>query len=298
MLPASRSGWLLAAGRAALLFILLRNLERVRRPLWLFLAGALVVLDLGLVVPEVAPRMPSAYFGEEPRIATEFKARHRDCRLLHVAAWQPAGAFSTQQPDLYWIYRNAMYPMMPASWGIATAVEPDLDRTALLPTADFTDAVWAQARKRPDWLESVATKANVCAVAVFNEPQEAFARAGGDLTRVQPVRLIDLPPSPRYSLSAGFVRGVHETPNTARIEVEATGRAFLFMSVTPHKYWQVTIDGQRVQPVVASIGFQGVHVPVGHHRVEMRYRNPLFAIGGAISLVTLLALLFLAWRMR
>lgn len=294
MLPASRSGWLLAAGRAALLFILLRNLERVRRPVWLALLGALVLLDLGMVAPEVAPRMPREYF-EEPQIAREFKARHRDCRLLHVAAWQQAGAYATQRPDLYWIYRNAMYPMMPGSWGIATAVEPDLDRTVLLPTADFTDAAWAQARTREDWLERVAAMANVCAVAVFNEPREAFARAGGDTTRVQPVRLIHLPPSPRYSLNAGSVRGVHETPNTARIEVEATARAFLYMSVTPHKYWQVTVDGQRVQPVVTNIAFQGVHVPAGRHRVEMRYRNPLFAAGGAISLVTLL---FLAWRMR
>ena len=295
MLPASRSGWLLAAGRAALLFILLRNLERVRRPVWLFLLGALVVLDLGLVAPEVAPRMPSEYFEKEPAIATEFKARHRDCRLLHLAAWQPAGAYGTQRPDLYWLYRNAMYPMMPGSWGIATVMEPDLERTALLPTADFTDAVSAQARKDPDWLQRVAPMANVCAVAVFNEPQEAFARAGGNTARVQPVRLIHLPPSPRYALSAGSVRGVRETPNTARIDVDAAERAFLYMSVTPHKYWQVTVDGRRVQPVVTNIAFQGVQVPAGRHVVEMRYRNPLFLYGGIVSLLTLA---FLVWRMR
>ena len=33
----------------------------------------------------------------------------------------------------------------------------------------------------------------------------------------------------------------------------------------------------------------------GRHVVDMRYRNPLFAIGGAISLLTLAGLL---WRMR
>jgi len=298
MLPASRSAWLLAAGRAALLWIVLRNLQRVRRPVVLSLLGLFVLLDLGLLVPEVAPRMPREYF-DEPRIAGAFKERHRDCRLLHIAAWQPPGAFATQQPDLYWIHRNAMYPMMPASHGIATAVEPDLERTSLLPTADFVDAVWAMSRTDPQWLEKVAAAANVCAVAVFEDSKIAYAR--GDTTQLQPVRLMHLPPSPRYFLpgAAGAARSrvvrVRETPNTARIEVDTAENAFLFMSVTPHKYWRVTIDGRRAEPVVAQIGFQGVHVPAGRHVVEMRYRNPLFAVGGAISLLTLLVLL---WRMR
>jgi hypothetical protein len=294
MLPASRSGWLLAAARAALLFILLRNLDRVRRPLWLLLIGALVLLDLGLLVPELAPRMPRAYFAEEPRIAAEFKARHRDCRLFHIAAWQSAGPYSTQQPDLYWIHRNAMYPMMPAAWGIPTAVEPDLEKATLLPTADFVDAVWRASHSDPGWLERAAAAANVCAVAVFEDPKKAFAAA--DATQVQPVRLIDLPPAPRYVLgNAGLVRSVRETPNTARIDVETPERASLFMSVTPHKYWRVTVDGRPVRAAVANIGFQRVEVPAGRHVVEMRYRNPLFAIGGAISILTLLVLL---WRMR
>jgi hypothetical protein len=285
MLPASRSGWLLAAGRAALLWILLRNLERVRRPIWIALAGALLVLDLGLIVPEVAPRMPSAYFEEEPPIAKEFKAKHRDCRLLHLAALQPPGVYGTQQQDLYEIYRNAMYPLMPGSHGIATVLEPDLDRTALLPTADFTDAVWGQARSDPRWLQRVAAMANVCAVALFTQPP--------DLQR--PVTLIHLPPSPRYAMNGGVVRAVRETPNTARIDVESAQNATLYMSVTPHKYWRVTIDGKQVRPQVANIAFQGVPVPAGRHVIEMRYRNPLFLTGGIISLLTLSALM---WRMR
>ena len=284
MLPASRSGWLLAAGRAALLFILLRNLTRVRRPVWLALAGVLVLLDLGMLVPEIAPRMPRAYF-ERPDVAREFHARHRDCRLFHVASWQPGGAYLTQRPTLYWTHRNAMYPLMPASSGIATAIEPDLDRTSLLPTAAFVDAVWEMSKTDPAWLEKAARAANVCAVAVFNQPV--------DLQR--PVRLIHLPPSPRYSMMRGAVRGVQETPNTARIDVDAAANDALYMSVTPHKYWRVTIDGKPASPQIANIGFQSVSVPAGRHVIEMRYHNPLVLIGGAISILTLLVLL---WRMR
>ena len=283
MLPASRSGWLLAAGRVTLLFILIRNLARVRRPIWLFLAGALLVLDLGLLVPEIAPRMPRSYFDEVPPVGREFHARHRDCRLFHVAAWQPGGAYLTQRPTLYQTHRNAMYPLMPASWGIATAIEPDLDRTTLLPTADFVDAVWAMSGKDPAWLEKAARAANICAVAVFNQPP--------DLER--PVRLLHLPPSPRYSMQRGAVRTDKETPTTALIDVDAAANDALYMSVTPHKYWRVTIDGKATSTQVANIGFQSVRVPAGRHIVEMRHRNPLFAIGGGISLLTLLFLLWL-----
>ena len=296
MLPASRSAWLLAAGRALLLFILLRNLGRVRRTLGLALLGTLVLLDLGQMVPELAPRMPREYFDETPRIGAEFKRDYRDCRLLHVAAWEPGGAYRTQQPDQYWIARNALFPMMPASWGIATVLEPELDNTYLLPTADFIEAVSKLARSDPAWLEKTAAVANACAAAIFEDPARAYAAQ--DRTRVQPVHLVRLPPSPRYFLTpghAGSVRHGAETPNTARISAESTKPAFLFMSVTPHKYWRITIDGKEVQPTIANIGFQRVPVPAGKHVVEMRYRNPLFAIGGVVSLLTLLALL---WRMR
>ncbi|HUP58830.1 MAG TPA: YfhO family protein [Thermoanaerobaculia bacterium] len=89
----------------------------------------------------------------------------------------------------------------------------------------------------------------------------------------------------------GIVHGVSETANTARIDVEAFGKAFLVMSVTPHKYWRVTIDGRAVQPLVANVGFQGVVVPAGRHRIEMRYRNDLILLGGTISLIAALALI-------
>jgi uncharacterized membrane protein YfhO len=68
------------------------------------------------------------------------------------------------------------------------------------------------------------------------------------------------------------------------------------MSVTPHKYWRITIDGHDVPAVVANIGYQGVVVPPGRHVVEMRYRNPLVAAGAAVSAATLLALLLFMKR--
>jgi uncharacterized membrane protein YfhO len=96
----------------------------------------------------------------------------------------------------------------------------------------------------------------------------------------------------------GVVRTVQEWTNGARIDVAAAGRAFLVMSVTPHRYWRVTVDGKPVQSVVTNIGYQGVAIPAGRHIVEMRYRNPLIAIGGAISIAALAAVVFVFCRMR
>jgi hypothetical protein len=89
-----------------------------------------------------------------------------------------------------------------------------------------------------------------------------------------------------------------ESVNTAAIEVEAEGTAFLVMSVTPHKYWTIGIDGVEVPAIVTNLGYQGVVVPRGHHVVTMQYRNPLIAAGAGISLASLIALAFFAWRAR
>ena len=87
------------------------------------------------------------------------------------------------------------------------------------------------------------------------------------------------------------VLAVRETANTAHLEVETQRRAFLVMSVTPHKYWRITVDGAQVPAVITNVGYQGVAVPAGRHRVEMRYRNTVVATGVKISVAASLLLL-------
>jgi hypothetical protein len=230
------------------------------------------------------------------------------------------------------VYRNAAFPLIPATFGIQTAIEDDFDSTSLASTADFNTSVWELSDKRPDWVNVIASMSNVWYRVVFIDPRQAYARAHGDLRALRPVRILTLPPSPRYSFAqrivtirdrADFVRqfsrgryehaayvaapsfipapgrvlDVHETANTARIDVETAGRAFLVMSVTPHKFWRITIDGADAPAIVTNIGYQGVIVPnAGHHVIAMRYRNPLIPIGAAISLLTLFVLVVKARR--
>ncbi|HEX3109630.1 MAG TPA: hypothetical protein VHU41_11100, partial [Thermoanaerobaculia bacterium] len=59
---------------------------------------------------------------------------------------------------------------------------------------------------------------------------------------------------------------------------------------TGHKYWSATIDSQKVPIVPTNVAFQGVVVPAGTHTIELRYRNPLIGISGAVTLLTLFGL--------
>jgi len=333
MLPLSRSGWMLAAARALLLLVLLRNLGRIRRAAWIALFGSFVLLDLGLLYPELAPRVPSDYYRQPPALVRQLPQDHAPYRLFHLASWQTesAGWYTTPQPDLDWIHRNALYPPMPATWGIRTVIDRDYDRTALQPTEDFANAVWSISRARPDWLNAIAAMSNAWYCAVYVPGEEAFARARGDRRTLQPVRLLDLDPHPRYyfaeqvetirdandfvakvssakypdrtafiaggrrpAVGEGTVSRFSETSNTARIEVRTAGPAFLVMSVTPHKYWRTTVDGHETRAIVTNVGYQGVVIPnAGRHVVEMHYRNPLILIGGLMSLLTALLLAIL-----
>jgi hypothetical protein len=91
---------------------------------------------------------------------------------------------------------------------------------------------------------------------------------------------------PSFVAARGIVHRVVETANTASLDVESFGEGFLVMSVTPHKYWNIRIDGTRVPAVITNIAYQGIVVTAGRHHIEMEYRNELVRVGMLISLIT------------
>jgi hypothetical protein len=236
--------------------------------------------------------------------------------------------FSTGEA-VYWIVRNGLFPMTPVASDLQMALERDYDKTALVPTIDLVESVWDVKRAgRTDWWEPFVAMANVRYRGVYKPFQEERKRVGPkNLKNAEAIRFIDVGSHPRYYFAdqivtirdrhdfvrnlrdgsyskavafvtepsftpaSGVVRGVRETANTATIDVESRGRGFLVMSITPNKYWRITIDGTMVRPVITNIGFQGVVVPAGSHRVEMRYRNTLAAAGAKISAAAAVLLL-------
>lgn len=221
---------------------------------------------------------------------------------------------------VYWIVRNGLFPMTPAGNGLSMAMERDYDKTALLPSIDLTDSVWDVKRSgRADWWKPFVAMSNVRYRALYKPFDEEKKRVHGKMKTAEPLQYVEVDLQPRYyfadqlvtirdrkdfvkklidgsySRSVAFVKerafvpakgvvhGVRETANTAVIDVESSGNAYLVMSVTPHKFWHVTIDGNPVSPRVTNIAFQGVPVPAGRHRIEMRYSNTIAVAAMQIS---------------
>lgn len=340
MLRVSRMDWLVAVARGALLTGLVWSFARSRRSVWLSLAGIFCVLDLALLLPDLAPRAPAEYLEEPPAVLKDLPEPRDRYRLFAHAGWHRAK--ETVQPyyaphrDVDWVRRNAALPLIPNAFGVQTVLEGDYDSTFLLATEEFEKAARELANRTPRWMEIVAGMSNAHVRTAYVDPREELPRIGGDLRKVQPVRALSLPPvdryafarrvetaldaeafvnalaSGRYGLETAFVNGplsfapapgiVHrwsETANTARIEVETAGPAFLTMSVTRHKYWTATIDGAAVPLVPTNLAYQGLVIPTpGRHVIEMRYRNPLIAAGAAITAASLLAAVWVVLRER
>jgi hypothetical protein len=332
MIAISHDGWIIATARGLILFGLLWSMRVIKRPIWITALGLFVVADLFPVVHQLNPRMPSRFFTEPPPVEKTFPKNREPFRVFHEADWygqeQIARKYFSTGDAVYWIVRNGVYPMTPASHRLRMVIERDYDKTSLLPTIDFVDSVWDVKRAgRADWWEPFVAMSNAWYRGTYRPFEAEKKRVKGNMKVAQAIEFLPLEHHPRYyfadqvvtirdrkdfvknlvdgsySKRSAFIRGasfvpargvVHgydETANTAAIDVESFGRGFLIMSVTPHKYWRVTIDGNRADSVVTNIGFQGVVVPPGRHRVEMRYRNDLAAGGAKISIAAAVLLL-------
>jgi hypothetical protein len=242
---------------------------------------------------------------------------------------QVAKSYFSTGDAIYWIVRNGLFPMTTATWGYGTVLERDYDKTALLPTVDLVDAMWRVRDKgQPRWAEMMMSMSNAWYRGAYVTLEDARKQCHGNFKNAEPIRFTKEGSWPRYWFATSLIEaktsaafsgqliGGHWTPTTAyvgfqpfvpasgriirieesanraRFEVETSGKSFLFMSVTPHKYWSASIDGKPAKLEPANIGYQGIIVPAGKHVISMRYRNTIVARLAPISLVSALVLLF------
>jgi len=306
---------------------------RTRRSNAIAIAGIVIVAaDLWYGTLNAVPRARREFFDPPPVL--DAVDASQPYRIFNEVAWQgwegdpvvnqlfdaPPG------PGLWWLMRNSAFPELPALRGIPQAMEDDIDLTSLTNTDDFRQAFkGARSSHLPDADLPYARMSNVGwrvrLRPVINES-----------TTATPVEIVPVPRVERYSFASrlerasdaggfryavehnatdpsvayiaaepftpanGRVTQVRETANTATIDVTAAGRAFLVASVTGHRYWSATIDGHPAPLIATNLAYQGLVVPAGTHTIAMRYRNPLVPIGGAISILTLIALAGVAWR--
>ena len=336
MVSISRIDWLVAAARGGMLMMLLASYPQARRrfksALWLALLGVFVIADLGPVVHQLNPRMPTRFFTADPPADAALPKNREAFRVFHESDWygqeEIARKYFSTGDAVYWIVRNGLFPMTPAGHRIRTVIERDYDKTALLPTIDFTDSVWDVKRSgKSDWWRPFVAMSNAWYRGVYRPFEAEKKRVNGNMKVARPIDFIPVEHYPRYYFAdqivtirdrkdfahklstesftdavafvrersfvpaRGVVRGYTESSNAASIDVESQGDGFLVMSITPHKYWTITVDGKRAAPLVTNIAYQGIRVPAGRHRVEMRYRNTLVDAGLKISTAAI-ALLF------
>lgn len=237
--------------------------------------------------------------------------------------------FSTGEA-VYWVVRNGLYPMTPAGSQLRTVLERDYDKTALVPTIVLTDAIWDLKRSgRQDWYTPFMAMSNAWYRGVYRDFDVEKKRNGGNFKASRPIDFIEGEHYPRYYFAdqvvtirdrkefvshlshntysaktafvmhypsfvpaRGEVRSVRETANSATLDVVSNGQGLLVMSVTPHKYWHILVDGKPSQAILTNIGYQSLIITPGHHSVTMQYRNELVLIGLGITL-TMLTLLVL-----
>lgn len=328
----ARQDWIVSFLRGVALSGLLVAVWHARRRAWRVLFLLFLLVDLVPVGLGVLPRIDRAFFEEPPPVAAELDAPPGEARIFHEVDWygrsDAARSYFRRGERAYRVIRNGMYPMTPAQWGFETVLERDYDKTALLPTVDFVDAMW-QVRDagQPRWREIFGAMSNVRYRAKYRPWEAEQARSAGDPHGIRPVDFIETDPAPRYYLAdqivglrrpgefatrlaretfsarvafveidpfdpgEGRVISVEETANRSTIVVEADRRALLVASVTRHKYWSATVDGRpaRLEPV--NVAYQGIVLEPGRHEVVMSYRNPLVRPIGTFSLAVLAACL-------
>ena len=293
-------------------------------PAWPIAVIALSIVDLWFATRARVPRMPREYF-DAPPLARQLP---RSGRIFPEAYWQAfendpnALAWIMNRPDeVYWrMQRNGLADHLPARFGFELVLEDDVDRTALKNTDALREAmktlrarhavaaeepflkmsnVAVRLRFRPAETSATIDTTPVEAVPAGDYPRYAFADrvervatigdlvAKVDLQRgLSYVAFADIEP---FAPARGEVIEQHESANTARIRVRATGRAFLVMSVTGHRWWSATLDGRPATLIATNVAYQGMVVPAGEHVIEMRYRNPWVWVGAVITLLALAA---------
>ena len=317
-------GWRVATLRGLLLFLLLLSALSVHRRLWWAAAAIFLCADLGPVVHQLNPRLPARFFTGTPEVLTTLAPNRGEFRVFHEADWfggDQVGLVFPRGDATYWITRNGLFPTFPVAYDVRTVLDRDYDETSLLRTIDYLNAMWkVRASGRRDWYRPFMAMSNAWYRGVIADESQWQGR---EVERAMPVQFIEGPHHPRYYFAEtivqtsgaddfarklstasypdrvafigrppfvpaeGKVTGIRERSNGAIIDVTAEGRAFLVMSVTAHKYWKVTVDGRPVEAIVTNIGYQGVVVPPGRHRVEMTYRNGVMIAGAVVSAAAL-----------
>jgi len=109
-----------------------------------------------------------------------------------------------------------------------------------------------------------------------------------------PARRVVLPHEPGIALpgedtTGSVVEVVEYTPTRMSLQTDMVDNGLLVLSDVYYPGWLARVDGQPAPIYRANYLLRAVPVEVGQHRVEIYYDPPLFKVGLAITILTLLA---------
>jgi hypothetical protein len=330
----AKTGVMVVLAKAIILAAIVTSMPKLRRNVFVALLGVFWAADVLPMSNEYLVRMPARFFSRPPLVDALRRNIAAGRLFHEGTFWYEHGVsnpYDAIGEGSYWMVRNALQPMLPAGYGLPMAVEGDYDRTALLTTADFYSVFEnVMARGPRSAADLMLAMSNVRARILYRDFQRLLPSILADPEVVTPVVVIAATANPRYdfadrlihvsgvddfrnkmkagrwSMKTAFVpfsafepsparvMAVSESANSARVDVESSGRALLVISVTGHKYWQAEIDQTPavIQPV--NIAYQGIVVPAGRHVLRLTYRNPRIVAGAVVSLLAVAVLIVIA----
>jgi hypothetical protein len=108
-----------------------------------------------------------------------------------------------------------------------------------------------------------------------------------------PARRVVLPHEPGIVLPGGDTTGsrvdiLEYTPTRISLQADMVDHGLLVLSDVDYPGWQARVDGQPAPIYRANYLLRAVPVEAGQHRIEVYYDPPLFKVGLAITVLTLL----------
>ena len=172
------------------------------------------------------------------------------------------------------------------------------NRTVLLPTSGNFRLVYSGDVKIYENLDNLPRAFIVHKARVIGDDAEAIAAMRA--SPFQPDATVILSESPKLqgeeAAEDETVKVVTYAPEHVILDVEATGDGYLVLTDSYYPGWEARVDGEPVPIYRANLTSRAVELPAGRHQVEFEYRSHVLYLGLAISLGSLLLVMFgLVW---
>lgn len=278
--------WLLLAAACAAL-LAASGVARLRATAWKWTAVAALALDLAVFAqaPRAAWSRPS-FLSEPPAAAGSLRAVRPFARIYHTdalrRAWE-AGVLETE--DDYLLMRDFLAPSYGAAFGVFEASSYQTLRL----------------RKANEYLARMTREGPGSPLADWAgvELVVGLKRGAGRVTRESIGMTARGPARSRVFLArrdGGSVELAAYRPGRAEARIDAAREGEVVLSEMDYPGWRVFVDGAPAAKGLFADAFPSVAVPAGGHDVVFDFRPRSVLAGAAISLLTFLALVFVAAR--